>query len=69
MQKVTLPFRNGTSEQETHRGVMISRRLKEMGLTMGRDYTWMVSQADRELVFMFNGDAEAWATLVSMRDL
>ena len=69
MQKVTLPFRNGTSEQETHRGVMISRRLKEMGLTMGRDYTWMVSQADRELVFMFNGDSEAWATMLTMAEL
>ena len=48
---------------------MISRRLKEMGLTMGRDYTWMVNPTDRELVFMFNGDSEAWATMLTMAEL
>ena len=69
MQKVTLPFRNGNQEQETHRGVLISRRLKEMGLMMGKDYTWLVDANQRELVFMFNGDAEAWATLLTMTEL
>jgi hypothetical protein len=48
---------------------MISRWLKEQGLTMGKDYTWRVDQNRRELQFMFNGDAEAWATLITMRDL
>jgi len=66
---VTLPFKNGTHEQETHRGVTISRWLKEQGLTMGKDYTWMVKTDARQLHSMFNGDAEAWATLITMRDL
>jgi hypothetical protein len=69
LQIVTLPFKSGTSEQESHRGVMISRWLKEQGLNMGRDYTWRVDQSKKELQFMFNGDAEAWATLITMRDL
>ena len=69
LQTVTLPFKNGVPEQESHRGVMISRWLKEQGLTMGKDYTWRVDQSRRELQFMFNGDAEAWATLITMRDL
>ena len=66
---VTLPFKNGIAEQETKRGVDISRWLKSQGLIMGRDYTWKVNMIERELQFMFNGDAEAWATLISMRDL
>lgn len=69
MKIVTLPFRNGTAEQETHRGVTISRWLKDQGLRMGKDYTWKVNLADKELQFMFNGEAESWATLISMRDL
>jgi hypothetical protein len=69
MKIVTLPFRGGYSEAETHRGVLISRWLKEQGLTMGKDYTWKVDQNKRELEFMFNGDAEAWATMLTMREL
>jgi hypothetical protein len=69
MKTVTLPFRDGTPEHETHRGVMISRWLKEQGLTIGRDYTWKIEQSKREIQFMFNGDAESWATLITMRDL
>jgi hypothetical protein len=69
MKIVTLPFREGTSEIETHRGVMISRWLKEQGIIMGRDYTWRVDQNNRELQFMFNGDAEAWATMLTMKEL
>lgn len=69
MQQIRLPFKDGTAEAETHRGVMISRWLKEQGLKIGKDYTWMVRQSDRELIFMFNGEAEAWATLITMRDL
>ena len=69
MKTVTLAFREGSPEQETHRGVTISRWLKEQGLTMGRDYTWRVDQQARELQFMFNGDAEAWATMLSMKEL
>lgn len=69
MKVVTLPFKNGIAEQETKRGVDISRWLKSQGLIMGRDYTWKVNMIERELQFMFNGDAEAWATLISMRDL
>jgi hypothetical protein len=69
MQIVTLPFREGSAEQESHRGVTISRWLKEQGIVMGRDYTWRVDQNNRELQFMFNGDAEAWATMLTMKEL
>ena len=69
MKIVTLPFREGSSEQESHRGVMISRWLKEQGVIMGRDYTWKVDQKTREQQFMFNGDAEAWATVLTMKEL
>lgn len=69
MKIVTLPFREGTPESESHRGVMISRWLKEQGIIMGRDYTWRVDQNARELQFMFNGDAEAWATMLTMKEL
>jgi hypothetical protein len=69
MKIVTLPFREGTSEQESHRGVMISRWLKEQGIIMGKDYTWRVDQHARELQFMFNGDAESWATMLTIKEL
>ena len=69
MKIVTLPFKDGVAEHETHRGVTISRWLKEQGLTIGKDFTWRVSMTKCELEFMFNGDAEAWATLITMRDL
>jgi hypothetical protein len=69
MKIVTLPFREGSSEQESHRGVMISRWLKEQGIVMGKDYTWRVNQNARELQFMFNGDAEAWATMLTIKEL
>jgi len=69
MQIVTLPFREGSAEQESHRGVTISRWLKEQGVVMGRDYTWRVDQNNRELQFMFNGDAESWATMLTMKEL
>jgi hypothetical protein len=69
MKIVTLPFREGTSEQESHRGVTISRWLKEQGVIMGRDYTWRVDQNRQELQFMFNGQAESWATLITLKDL
>jgi hypothetical protein len=70
MKIVTLPFKpNKEPGGEEHRGVMISRWLKEQGLQMGRDYTWRTDKAKQELQFIFNGDAEAWATLITMRDL
>jgi hypothetical protein len=69
MKIVTLPFKDGVAEHETHRGVTISRWLKEQGLTIGKDFTWRVAMDKRELHFMFNNDAEAWATLITMRDL
>jgi hypothetical protein len=70
MKIVTLPFRNSDAPgSEAERGVQISRWLKEQGVIMGRDYTWRLDQNNRELQFMFNGDAEAWATLITMRDL
>lgn len=69
MQTVTLPFREGSSEQESHRGVTISRWLKEQGMIIGRDYTWRLDQNNREIQFMFNSDAEQWATMLTMRDL
>ena len=69
MKIVTLPFREGSSEEESHRGIMISRWLKEQGIIMGRDYTWRVDHIQRELQFMFNGDAEAWATMLTMKEL
>jgi hypothetical protein len=69
LQIVILPFKNGTHGDETHRGVEISRWLKSQGLIIGKDYTWMVKSDARQLHFMFNGDAEAWATLITMRDL
>jgi hypothetical protein len=68
MKIVRLPFKD-EQRHETERGVVISRWLKEQGLMMGKDYTWMVSTQDRELHFMFNGDAESWATMLAMRDL
>ena len=43
MKIVTLPFKDGIAEEETKRGVDISRWLKSQGLTMGRDYTWKVN--------------------------
>lgn len=69
MKIVRLPFKDAEQYPETQRGIEISRWLKSQGLTIGRDYTWMVSTKDRELHFLFNGEAEAWATLISMRDL
>lgn len=69
MKIVRLPFKNEEHRPETERGVEISRWLKQQGLQMGRDYTWMVSSKDRELHFMFNGEAETWATVLTMRDL
>ena len=67
---ISLPFKNLPHPgDESDRGVQISRWLKEQGLIMGKDFTWRVNLADRELQFMFNGNAEAWATLISMRDL
>jgi len=69
MKLVALPFQNGSAESETHRGVLISRWLKEQGLAMGKDYTWMVDVPGHELRFMFNGDAEAWATMLTMKEL
>ena len=69
MKVVTLPFREGYFEEETHRGVLISRWLKEQGLVMGKDYTWKVNQNKRELEFMFNGDTEAWASMLTMKEL
>jgi hypothetical protein len=69
MKLVTLSFRDGSAESETHRGVLISRWLKEQGLVMSKDYTWKVNQSKRELEFMFNGDAEAWATMLTMKEL
>lgn len=70
MKVVTLPFKNlPHSGDESDRGVQISRWLKTQGLNIGKDFTWRVDQNNRELQFMFNGDAEAWATLISMRDL
>ena len=69
MKIVTLPFRNGTAEGESHRGVVISRWLKEQGLIMGKDYTWKLDQGSKEIQFMFNGEAEAWATMLTMKEL
>jgi hypothetical protein len=70
MQIVTLPFKiNPNAGGEPDRGIMISRWLKEQGLVMGKDFTWRVDHIQRELQFMFNGDAEQWATLITMRDL
>jgi len=69
MKIVRLPFKVTEQYPETERGVKISRWLKEQGLLMGRDYTWMVSTKDRELHFIFNGDAEAWATMLTMKEL
>ncbi len=71
MQIVTLPFRenNDMPGSEADRGVVISRWLKTQGLIMGRDYTWKVDQNARVLQFMFNGDAEAWATMLTMKEL
>jgi hypothetical protein len=69
MKIVTLPFREGSSEQESHRGVVISRWLKEQGLQMGRDYTWRLDQSKREIEFMFNGETEVWATMLTMKEL
>ena len=68
MQLVRLPFKDRQAD-ETHRGIEISRWLKEQGLKMGRDYTWMLSTKDQELHFMFDGDAEQWATMITMRNL
>ena len=67
MKAVKLQFK-GEQRHETERGVTISRWLKSEGLVMGKDYTWMVNTASRELVFMFNGDAESWATLLVLRE-
>ena len=69
MRIVRLPFKDGTQADETHRGVVISRWLKDQGLKMGSDYTWMVSTKDRELHFMFNGNTESWATMLTMKEL
>lgn len=68
MKIVRLAFKDD-QHNETERGVMISRWLKENGLKMGKDYTWMVSTATRELHFMFNGEAEAWATMLTMKEI
>jgi hypothetical protein len=68
MKMVRLPFKRDQKE-ETERGVLISRWLKEQGLKMSKDYTWMVNTKERELNFMFNGEAESWATMLVMKEL
>ena len=68
MKMIVLPWRNDQKE-ETERGVRISRWLKEQGLTMSKDYTWMVDTTSREIRFMFNSDAESWATLLGIKEL
>lgn len=67
MKIVRLAFKE-QQRNETERGVLISRWLKENGLKIGKDYTWMVSTKDRELHFMFNGEAESWATMLTMKE-
>jgi len=67
---VTLPFKNLPHPgDESDRGVQISRWLKTQGLNIGKDFTWRVDQNNRELQFMFNGDAEAWATMLTIKEL
>ena len=68
MKMVRLPFKREQKE-ETERGVLISRWLKEQGLKMSKDYTWMVDTTSREIRFMFNSDAESWATLLGIKEL
>lgn len=68
MKIVYLPFR-ADQKAETERGVQISRWLKAQGLTMSRDYTWMVDVTSRQLRFMFNSHAESWATMLTMKEL
>mgnify|MGYP006301574771 CR=1 FL=1 len=67
MQQVRLAFKKDQRE-ESERGVRISRYLKEMGLVMGRDYTWLLDTNRKEIVFMFNSEAESWATMLTMRE-
>jgi len=68
VQQIRLPWKE-EQQKESERGVRISRYLKEVGLHMGRDYTWLLDTHKKEIVFMFNGDAEAWATMLSIKEL
>lgn len=68
MQQIRLPWKDD-QHKESERGVRISRFLKESGLAMGRDYTWLLDSNKREIVFMFNGPSETWATMLSIKEL
>jgi hypothetical protein len=68
MQQVRLTWKDD-QHKESERGVRISRYLKEVGLLIGRDYTWRLDVEKKEIVFMFNGDAESWATMLSIKEL
>lgn len=68
MQQVRLSWKKEQHE-ESERGVRISRYLKDCGLTMGRDYTWLLDTINKEIVFMFTHDAESWASMLSMKEL
>lgn len=68
MQSITLPFKTEQSD-ESERGIRISRFLKEQGLVIGRDFTWRLDVQNKTLVFMFNRDAESWASMIGMKEL
>lgn len=67
MQQVKFAWKDD-QYKESERGVRISRWLKENGLRIGTDYTWMLDANNRELIFMFNSHAEAWASMLAVKE-
>jgi hypothetical protein len=68
MEQVRLAWK-GEQHDESERGIRISRFLKEHELVIGRDYTWRLDTAQKEIVFLFANDAQSWASMISMKEL
>lgn len=67
MEQVKFAWKENQS-QESDRGVRISRWLKDNGLRMGTDYTWMLDAPGQQTIFMFNSHAAAWATMLAVKE-
>jgi len=68
MEQVRLAWKN-EQQVESQRGIRISRFLKEHELVIGRDYTWRLDTTQKEIVFMFDNNAQMWASMISMKEL
>ena len=64
---VKLPWKTEHVEDARQRGKEIAQFLKDMGLRMGGDFTWLIRNEDREIHILFNGVHAEWETMVTMK--